>query len=58
MAYVVFIHTPIAKYRFWLALLILSIHMIFILYIHFKYHERAEGTELIAFKNIEKMLFF
>jgi len=48
LAYIVFIHTSHPKYKPLLALGILVFHMCFLLYIHFAYHELAEGkTEII-----------
>jgi hypothetical protein len=48
LAFIVFSNTPHPSYRIGLAAFVFMTHMIFLLYLHFAYHELAEGLKFKA----------
>lgn len=55
LAYTVFTHTPHPRYRIGIAIGIFAIHMLFLLYIHFAYHELAEEVSHALFAKDESL---
>jgi dipeptide/tripeptide permease len=55
LAYIIFSHTPHPNYRIPLAIGVALLHLGFLLYLHFAYHELAEEVSHILMNKIDNM---
>lgn len=53
LAYVISVETQHPKHKFTIALVAFAIHLLFLLYLHFAYHELAEEVSHALFDKLE-----